>query len=84
MATKNTGMLVASKNGNISASTLIKETRHTWILEIEKREVRISKADPRQRAFDKMSDALAFAGADGELIEHFAQEEAAREAATQS
>ena len=65
-------MLVASKNGDISNAKLIRETRNVWVLEVEKREVRVSKSDTRQRAFCDMSDALEWAGAEPELIEHFA------------
>jgi len=41
-------------------------------VKVEKREVRVSKADTRQRAFCDMSDALERAGAEPELIERFA------------
>lgn len=73
MATPATGMLLASKNGDISAAKLISETPNVWVLEIEKREVRVSKGDTRQRAFREMTDALQWAEADPELIEHFVQ-----------
>jgi predicted RNase H-like HicB family nuclease len=71
MATTATGMLLASKNGDISAAELISETDNIWVLEVEKREVRVSKGDTRQRAFREMTDALEWAEADPELIEHF-------------
>ncbi|WP_206363182.1 hypothetical protein [Pseudomonas viridiflava] len=73
MATALTGMLLASKNGDISAAKLISETPNVWVLEIEKREVRVSKGDTRQRAFREMMDALQWAEADPELIEHYVQ-----------
>jgi hypothetical protein len=71
MATAAKGMLVASKNGDVSAAQLISETRHVWVLEVEKRELRVSKSDTHQRAFRNMSDALKWAGAEPELIAHF-------------
>lgn len=73
MATSATGMLLASKNGGISSAKLISETPNVWVLEIEKREVRVSKGDTCQRAFREMTDALQWAEADPELIEHFVQ-----------
>jgi hypothetical protein len=78
MASAATGMLLASKSGDISAAKLISETPNTWVLEIEKREVRVSKADTRQRAFREMTDALEWAEADPELIEHFVELMAAK------
>ncbi|WP_449103085.1 hypothetical protein [Pseudomonas extremaustralis] len=78
MASATTGMLLASKSGDISAAKLISETPNTWVLEIEKREVRVSKADTRQRAFREMTDALEWAEADPELIEHFVELMAAK------
>jgi len=66
------GMLVASKNGDISVAKLISETRNVWVLEVENSEVRVSKSDTRQRAFRDMTDALEWAGAEPELIGHFA------------
>lgn len=78
MATTQKGMLLASKNGDISASKLISETRNVWVLEVEKREVRVSKGDPRQRAFSEMTDALEWAEADPALIEHFVELMAAK------
>ncbi|NBA95307.1 hypothetical protein [Pseudomonas sp. R5(2019)] len=71
-------MLIASKNGDISAAKLISETQHHWVLEVEKREVRVSKTDVRQRAFSDMSDALAWANAEPELIAHFVSLDAAK------
>lgn len=68
-------MLLASKSGDVSAAKLLSETDNTWLLLVEKTEVRVSKSDSRRRAFDKMSEALEWAGADTELIEHFATEE---------
>lgn len=73
MATTQKGMLLASKNGDISAAKLISETRNVWVLEVEKREVRVSKGDTRQRAFSEMTEALKWAEADPVLIEHFVQ-----------
>jgi|GEM_PF-5552990 len=67
-------MLIASRSGTISAAKLIAETNQAWILEVEKREVRISKSDPRQRAFVHMDEALEWAGAEPELVEHFKQQ----------
>lgn len=78
MATTTTGMLLSSKNGDISAPKLISETPNVWTLEIEKREVRVSKSDTRQRAFREMTDALEWAEADPELIEHFVELMAAK------
>jgi hypothetical protein len=66
-------MFLASKNGDVSAAKLISETPNSWVLENEKREVRVSKGDTHQRAFRKMTDALQWAEADPELIEHFVQ-----------
>ncbi len=71
-------MLIASKNGDISAAKLISETQYDWLLEVEKREVRVSKSDVRQRAFSDMSDALAWTGAEPELIAHFVSQDAAK------
>ncbi|WAT32128.1 hypothetical protein [Pseudomonas sp. GXZC] len=65
------GMLLASKNGNISASKLLSETDRAWTLEVEKRSVRVSKSGTHQRAFRLMSDALTWAGGDQDLIDHF-------------
>lgn len=75
-------MLIASRSGNISAARLIKETDKAWVLVVEKREVCISKSDSRRRVFNDMSDALKWAGAEPELIEHFvvAQEASAKAA----
>lgn len=66
-------MLIASKSGNISAAKLVSETDNTWTLEVGKRQVRISKSDKQQRAFHDMSDALKWAGAEQELIDHFVE-----------
>lgn len=41
MATAATGMLLASKNGDISDAKLISEAPNFWGLEIEKRQVRV-------------------------------------------
>lgn len=71
-------MLIASKNGDISAAKLISETQCDWFLEVEKREVRVSKSDVRQRAFSDMSDALAWTGAEPELIAHFVSQDVAK------
>ncbi|MCK9759868.1 hypothetical protein LT708_25080 [Pseudomonas syringae pv. syringae] len=73
MAISATGMFLASKNGDISTAKLISETPNVWVLEIEKREVRVSKGDTRERVFREMTDALQWAEADPELIEHFIQ-----------
>ncbi|OWJ92314.1 hypothetical protein B6S59_20905 [Pseudomonas sp. A46] len=70
-------MLIASKSGDIAAAMLIRETDKGWLLEVEKLEVRLSKSDDRRRAFEKMSDALTWAGAEQELIRHFTELEAA-------
>lgn len=67
-------MLIASKNASITAAKLIGETDKEWTLEVEKCKRRLSKTDPRQRAFNDMSEALTWAGAEPELIEHFAVE----------
>jgi hypothetical protein len=45
MVTAAAGILLASKNGDISAAKLISDTPNVWVLEIEKREVRVSKGD---------------------------------------
>lgn len=71
MATTATGMLLASKNGDISAAKLISETANVWVLEVEKREVKVSKKDTRQRAFRDMTEALEWAEAEPELIANF-------------
>ncbi|MGZ0718442.1 MULTISPECIES: hypothetical protein [Pseudomonas] len=68
-------MLVASKSGDIAVAILVSETRSVWVLEIEKREVRVSKSDKRQRAFRDMSEALQWAGAEPELIAQFVHSE---------
>lgn len=65
-------MLIASKNGSITAAKLISETAEAWTLEVETRKRRLSKTDSRQRAFNDMSEAMRWAGAEPELIEHFA------------
>lgn len=72
-------MLIASRNGTISAATLISETQKVWTLELdgESRTVRISKSDKHQRAFDLMSDALRWANSDQEMIQHFVDQEEA-------
>jgi hypothetical protein len=69
-------MLIASKNGDITAADLVSETDKVWLLDIplEKRQVRISKTDTHQRPFNDMVDALTWAGAEPELIEHFANQ----------
>lgn len=67
-------MLIASRSGTISAAKLITETDQAWLLEVEKREIRISKSDRHQRAFTQMDEALEWAGAEPELIEHFKQQ----------
>ncbi|KAA8704139.1 hypothetical protein [Pseudomonas cannabina] len=79
MASPATGMLLASKSGDISAAKLISETPNTWVLRIEKREVRVSKGDTRQRAFREMTDALKWAEADPELIQYFVELKAAKD-----
>lgn len=66
-------MLLASKTGNISAAKLVSETDKAWTLLVEKNEVRISKTDIHRRAFSDMSDALKWAEAEPELIEHFVE-----------
>lgn len=73
-------MLLASKTGNISAAKLLSETDNVWLLAVERREVRVSKADSHQRAFTAMSEALKWTGAESELIEHFVALEAAEAA----
>lgn len=73
-------MLVASKSGNISAARLINETDRAWVLVVAKREIRISKSDNQRRVFGDMSNALKWAGAEPELIEHFVAQEAAKAA----
>ncbi|WP_095158311.1 hypothetical protein [Pseudomonas sp. Irchel 3E13] len=77
-------MLLASKSGNISAAKLVSETDTEWQLQVEKRELSISKTDKQMRAFKDMSEALTWAGAEAELIEHFrAQDEAKADEGTQ-
>ncbi|WP_054076205.1 MULTISPECIES: hypothetical protein [Pseudomonas syringae group] len=78
------GMLLASKNGNISASKLLNETDKAWTLEVEKRSVRVSKSDTYQRAFKLMSDALTWAGGDQDLIDHFRALEAEKSLVSQA
>jgi RNA-splicing ligase RtcB len=69
-------MLIASKSGCISASKLVSETDTAWTLEVENSLHRVSKTDSRQRAFNAMSDALKWAGAEQEMIDHFVALEA--------
>jgi hypothetical protein len=69
-------MLIASKNGCISAAKLVSETDKAWKLEVENKVRRVTKTDSRQRAFNYMSDALKWAGADQETIDHFVALEA--------
>lgn len=64
-------MLIASKAGTISASTLVRENGTHWVLEVEKSEVLVSKTEGADRAFNNMVDALKWAEADQELIDHF-------------
>lgn len=64
-------MLIASKDGTISASTLIRETGTHWVLEVDKSEVLVSKTHGADRAFNNMVDALKWAEADQELIDYF-------------
>lgn len=71
------GMLLASKNGSISAAELISETSDAWILKVEKAECRISKSDSRKRAFKRMSEALKWSSNDQELIDHWVARDAA-------
>lgn len=71
-------MLIASKNGDISVAKLIRQTNKAWTFEVERREFRVRKTDNYQRAFDNMSDALRWAGAASELIEHFVALEATK------
>jgi hypothetical protein len=68
-------MLLASKNGDIAAANLIRETKSGWLLEVEGRSVRVSKSCNNRRAYDLMSDALVWAGAEEELIAHFLEVE---------
>lgn len=70
------GMLLASKNGNISAAELVSETNDAWILKVEKREHRVSKTDSHQRAFKLMSEALKWSSKDQELIDHWVARDA--------
>ncbi|MBA1305910.1 hypothetical protein [Stutzerimonas stutzeri] len=76
-------MLIASKTGNITVAKLLDETPNAWTLEVEKSEVRISKGDTHERVFCKMSEALKWAGAEADLIQH-AQEIESVEAAKES
>jgi hypothetical protein len=69
-------MLIASKSGCISVSRLVSETDNVWTLEVENSLHRVSKTDSQQRAFNAMSDALKWTGAEVELIEHFTALEA--------
>lgn len=73
-------MLIASKSGCISVSKLVSETDNVWTLEVENSLHRVSKKDSRQRAFNAMSDALEWAGADQEMIDHFVALEAEKSA----
>lgn len=75
-------MLIASKTGNITVAKLLDETPNAWALEVERREVRVSKADTHERVFSRMSEALKWAGAEADLIQHaqeFESAEAAKE-----
>lgn len=70
-------MLIASKNGDIAAARLVRQADKSWLLEVEGKEIRLSKSDEKRRAFEKMSEALTWAGAGQELIRHFTELEAA-------
>lgn len=72
-------MLIASKTGDICAAKLISETDAAWVLKVEKKDVRISKTDHHRRVFVEMADALKWAGAEQELIEHFENQSAPSE-----
>jgi hypothetical protein len=78
VTTTGNGILLSSKRGDVSAATLLSETPNEWVLKVEKREVRVSKTDQRQRAFRNMSDALEWSGAEPELIAHFVALDAAK------
>ncbi|MCK1788817.1 hypothetical protein [Pseudomonas violetae] len=71
-------MLIASKCGTISAGTLIRESGTHWVLSVEKSEVLVSKTKGADRAFNNMVDALKWAEADQELVDHFTSLMAAR------
>lgn len=73
MTTPSKGLLLASKSGDITATKLIRETDCAWHLQIEGRDVRVSKTDPRRRTFENMKDALEWAGAEPELIAEFSE-----------
>lgn len=77
-------MLVASKSGLISLVDLIAESQDSWVVIDEKVEKTISKTDKHTRAFDLMSDALKWSGAESKLIQSFLDREAkaAQEALT--
>lgn len=69
-------MLLSSKCGDVSSALLIKETPKTWTIKVEGREIKVSKKDKKLQVFEKMSEALAWAGAETSLIDYFISIEA--------
>lgn len=80
MANTHNGVFVACKNGDISCAKLISETDKSWLVEIEKKQRRISKTDKRTTVFKLMSDALKWSCNDQSLIDHFVTLDAAKTA----
>lgn len=79
MANTHNGVFVACKNGDISCAKLISETDKSWLIEIEKKQRSISKADKRTTVFKLMSDALKWNCNDQALIDHFVTLDAAEQ-----
>lgn len=71
MTATGTGVFHASKNGDIAAAKLIRESTNEWRVKVEKRELCVSKSDDRRRVFGKISEALQWSGADPDLLAHF-------------
>lgn len=65
-------MILAARNGNLIATSLIRETEECWVLQIRdnKRILEVSKTDNYCRVFNDMADAIEWAG-DSELAAEF-------------
>jgi hypothetical protein len=57
-------MILAARNGNLIATSLIRETDEYSVLQIRdnKRILEVSKTDDHRRAFNDMAGALEWAG----------------------
>lgn len=75
-------MLLSSKGGTISAIKIVRETSRSWTLIDDKVEIKVSKGDQTLRVFKLMSEALAWANADPEMIEYFKEIEAQKATAS--